>query len=75
MSNPYDDIIERLTSIEEDLRDRAFERLSDAAARPESDEAWVAEAEARKLSSARRSIAKAMATLQSLGPPRDPDFD
>lgn len=68
MSNPYEDLIERLGTIEDDLRDRAYERLSVAAARPDSDEASDAEAEERRLSAARRAVAKAMNELRRLGP-------
>ncbi len=64
---PYDDLIERLGAIEEELRDRAYERLSDAAARPDTDEAWAAEAEEKQLLSARRAIAKAIGALGRIG--------
>ncbi len=65
--NPYDDLMERLIAIEEDLRDRAFERLSDAAARPDSEAAWAAEADEKQLLTARRAIAKAIGALGRLG--------
>jgi hypothetical protein len=71
MSNPYEDLIERLAAIEDDLRERAYERLSVAAARPDSDEAWDAEAEEQRLSAARRAVAKAINDLRRLGPPEE----
>jgi hypothetical protein len=74
MTHPYEQQIERLAAIEEDLRDRAYERLTDAASRPDSEEAWAAETEEKHLLAARRAIAKAIASLQKLGPPPD-DWD
>ena len=55
----YEDIVERLSAIEEDLRDRAYERLREAAASGDED----AEAEEKRLNQARRAIAKAINAL------------
>ena len=63
MSDRYESIVERLASIEEELRDLAYERLTDAAASPGSDEAEAAEAEEKRLLQARRAIAKAIGAL------------
>jgi predicted nucleotidyltransferase len=64
MNSPYEDLIERLEAIEEELRDRAYERLTAAAASPGSEEASSAEAEEKRLLVARRAIAKAINSLQ-----------
>ena len=71
MTGPYDDIVAKLETIEEELRDRAYERLTDAAARPDTDAARAAQAEEKRLLQARRAIAKAIGALS----PRDPDLD
>jgi hypothetical protein len=55
----YDDIVERLSAIEEDLRDRAYERLREAAASGDDD----AQADEKRLLQARRAIAKAITAL------------
>jgi len=60
----YEAIAERLEAIEEELRDLAYERLSDAAASPESDEAVAAVAEEKRILQARRAIAKAIQALR-----------
>jgi hypothetical protein len=59
----YDDIVERLSAIEEDLRDRALDRLRDAAGDPDSDAAQDAQRDERKLLQARRAIARAINAL------------
>jgi hypothetical protein len=62
----YDDLVERLAAIEEELRDLAYERLVDAARGGEDDEeASASAAEERRLNQARRAIARAIAALQS----------
>jgi hypothetical protein len=66
VSGPHDDLVERLAAIEEELRDRAYERLRDLAAAPESDAAERAATEEKRLLAARRAIAKAIAALQAL---------
>jgi hypothetical protein len=65
-----DDIVERLAAIEEELRDRAFERLSAAASTGDPDAADAAQAAEKKLLQARRAIARAIAAL---GGNDDPD--
>jgi hypothetical protein len=59
----FDDIVERLAAIEEDLRDRAYDRLRDAAGTSDEDAQDVAKAAERKLLQARRAIARAIAAL------------
>jgi hypothetical protein len=59
----YDDIVERLAAIEEDLRDRALDRLRDAAGDPDSDVAADAQRAERRLLQARRAIARAIGAL------------
>lgn len=71
MTGPYDDIVAKLETIEEELRDRAYERLTDAAARPDTDAAAAAQAEEKRLLQARRAVAKAIGALA----PRDRDLD
>jgi hypothetical protein len=55
--------VERLSAIEEELRDLAYERLTDAAAAPDTDEGDAAAAEERRVLQARRAIAKAIGAL------------
>jgi hypothetical protein len=59
----YEAIAEKLTAIEEELRDLAYDRLSDAARDPDSEEGMAAAAEEKRLLSARRAIAKAINAL------------
>jgi hypothetical protein len=59
----YEQIVERLSAIEEELRDLAYERLTDAAAAPDTDECDAAAAEERRVLQARRAIAKAIGAL------------
>ena len=66
MSSDYELIVERLSAIEEELRDLAYDRLRDAADSPEL------LAEERRLHQARRAIEKAIRLL-SAG--EDPDVD
>jgi hypothetical protein len=61
----YEQIAEKLAAIEEELRDLAYERLTDAARDPESDAAADAAAEEKKLLQARRAVAKAIQVLSS----------
>jgi hypothetical protein len=63
VTNRYEDIAERLATIEEELRDLAYERLQDAARDPGSEEAEAAAAEEKLLLQARRAIAKAISAL------------
>ena len=63
MTDRYESIVERLSSIEEELRDMAYERLTEAASRPDTDEADAAEKEEKRLLQARRAIAKAIGAL------------
>jgi hypothetical protein len=78
-SGRYDDLVERLAAIEEELRDLAYERLADAARGGGDDDddagggggggggggASASAAEERRLNQARRAIARAIAALQS----------
>ena len=66
----YDDIVERLAAIEEDLRDRAFDRLRDAAGSSDEDTVAAAKAAEKKLLQARRAIERAINALRE----RDTDF-
>jgi hypothetical protein len=59
----YEQIVERLSAIEEELRDLAYERLTDAAAAPDTGEGDAAAAEERRVLQARRAIAKAIGAL------------
>ncbi|MDQ1533461.1 MAG: hypothetical protein QOF28_1222 [Actinomycetota bacterium] len=59
----YDDIIERLAVIEEDLRDRAYDQLRQAASASDDDEMKAFKTEERKLLQARRAIARAIGAL------------
>ena len=60
MTTRYDDIAEKLAAIEEELRDLAYERLSEAAQSPDSEEGEAAAAEEKRLLQARRAIARAI---------------
>jgi hypothetical protein len=59
----HDDIVERLVTIEEDLRDRAYDRLRQAASASDDDELKAFKAEERTLLQARRAIARAIGAL------------
>ena len=59
----FDDLVERLAAIEEDLRDRAYDRLRDAAGTSDEDAQDAAKAAERKLLQARRAIARAINAL------------
>ncbi len=61
--NPYENIAERLAAIEEELRDLAYERLTEAARSPESEAGEAAAADEKRLNQARRAIAKAIGAL------------
>ncbi len=64
-------IAERLAAIEEELRDLAYERLTESARAPDSDEGVAAAAEEKRLLQARRAIARAIQALE----PSDADLD
>jgi hypothetical protein len=66
MNDRYESITERLSALEEELRDLAYERLREAARSPASDEAAHAAAEERRVLQARRAIAKAIGALSPL---------
>jgi N-acetylmuramic acid 6-phosphate (MurNAc-6-P) etherase len=68
----FDDLVERLAAIEEDLRDRAYDRLRDAAGTSDEDAQDAFKAAEKKLLQARRAIARAIAALSDR--PAD-DFD
>ena len=63
MSTEYEDLVERLAAIEEELRDRAYERLTEAATSGDADAQDAAQAEEKKLLQARRAIARAITAL------------
>jgi hypothetical protein len=56
-------IAERLTAIEEELRDLAYDRLREVARSPDDDAGIAAAAEEKRLLQARRAIAKAIRAL------------
>ena len=62
-TNEYEDLVERLAAIEEELRDRAYERLTEAATSGDADAQDAAQAQEKKLLQARRAIARAIAAL------------
>ncbi|MBV8951794.1 MAG: hypothetical protein JOZ99_13025 [Actinobacteria bacterium] len=62
----FEDLAERLRSIEEELRDLAYDRLREAAAGDED-----AKAEERRLGQARRAVERAIRALS----PNDDPFD
>ena len=66
----YEDLVERLGVIEEDLRDRAYERLREAASAADEDDQRAYKAEERALLQARRAIAKAIGALNGLSEDR-----
>jgi hypothetical protein len=57
------EIIEKLAAIEEELRDLAYERLTDAARAPDTDQSDEAVRMEKRLLQARRAIAKAINAL------------
>jgi hypothetical protein len=59
----YDDLVERLAAIEEELRDRAYERLTEATTAGDDDIVTAAQAEEKRLLQARRAIARAIGAL------------
>jgi hypothetical protein len=73
----YDDLVERLTAIEEDLRDRAYDQLRQAAGATDEDDVRAFKSQERSLLQARRAIAKAIGALNGLnsvnGTPEDDD--
>jgi hypothetical protein len=60
-------IAERLSAIEEELRDLAFDRLREVARSPDDDAGIAAAAEEKRLLQARRAIAKAIRALAPVG--------
>ncbi len=65
----YESIAERLTAIEEELRDLAYERLRTAAgSQTDEDEFAAAQREEKRLLQARRAIAKAINALRPDAP-------
>jgi hypothetical protein len=63
----YDELVERLSAIEEDLRDRAYDQLRSAASARDEDQQHAAKAEEKRLLQARRAIAKAIGVLSEDG--------
>ena len=66
MTADYEDIVERLAAIEEQLRDLAYDRLRDRARDPDSEAGKAANQDEKKLEQARRAIAKAIGALTPL---------
>ena len=63
MSEQYEQIVERLAAIEEQLRDLAYDRLRDRARDPDSDTGQAANRDEKRLEQARRAVAKAINAL------------
>ncbi len=63
MDDRYESITDRLAAIEQELRDLGYERLTEAARSPDSDESEDAQAEEKRVLQARRAIAKAINAL------------
>ncbi|MDQ1435049.1 MAG: hypothetical protein QOF59_1865 [Actinomycetota bacterium] len=63
MNDRLELIAERLTAIEEELRDLAYDRLREVARSPDDDAGIAAAAEEKRLLQARRAIAKAIRAL------------
>jgi len=70
MTDRYEGIADRLIAIEEELRDLAYDRLREATRSPDDDAGIAAAAEEKRLSQARRAIAKA---IQALAPAHTED--
>jgi hypothetical protein len=62
----YEDLVERLTAIEEDLRDRAYDQLRQAASASDEDDVRAFKTQERSLLQARRAIARAIGALSGL---------
>jgi hypothetical protein len=67
MSDRYESIAQRLATIEEELRDLAYERLREVARSPDDDAGIKAAAEEKRLLQARRAVAKAIRSLAPSG--------
>jgi hypothetical protein len=63
VSDRYEVIAEKLSAIEEELRDLAYEHLAAAARAPDSEEGEAAAVEEKRVLQARRAIAKAITAL------------
>jgi hypothetical protein len=63
VNDRYEQIAEKLAAIEEELRDLAYDRLSDAARDPDGRHGAGAAAEEKRLLQARRAVAKAIQVL------------
>jgi hypothetical protein len=59
----YENLAERLSTIQEELRDLAYDRLRDRARDPDSDTGKAANADEKRLEQARRAVAKAINAL------------
>jgi hypothetical protein len=62
----YESIAERLSVIEEELRDLAYDRLRDRARDPDSEAGKAANADEKRIEQARRAVAKAINALAPL---------
>lgn len=63
MNDRFELLAERLSAIEEELRDLAYDRLREVARSPDSESGMAAAAEEKRLLQARRAIAKAIHAL------------
>ncbi len=63
MDERYEGIVERLVTIEEELRDLAYDRLRERARDPESEAGKAANQDEKRLEQARRAVAKAIGAL------------
>jgi len=63
MDDRFERIAERLATIEEELRDLAYERLAEAARAPDGEAGRAAAAQEKRLLQARRALAKAIRAL------------
>jgi hypothetical protein len=62
----YEGIAERLATIQEELRDLAYDRLRDRARDPDSEAGQAANKDEKRLEQARRAVAKAINALAPL---------
>jgi hypothetical protein len=64
MDDRFEQLVERLTAIEEELRDLAYDRLRLVARSPEGEAGVAAAVEEKRLLQARRAVAKAIKALE-----------
>ena len=71
----FEDLVERLAAIEEDLRDCADDQLRQAASTSDEDDVRAFKARERSLLQARRAIARAIGALNGLSDHDERDYD